>query len=72
MASPSKGEPEVIFAMSQGDALIFAGVGCYILWVVFMATFRTKDFIDLTKAHEEQKKAKHERAKSWLDWLFKN
>jgi hypothetical protein len=61
----------------QLETVLFVRGGCYILWLLYMATFRTKDLIDLGRAAEEQKKARAERwsgaantGVSFVKWWF--
>jgi uncharacterized membrane protein YciS (DUF1049 family) len=55
-------------AMSQGDAqfmaILVVGsiIGFIVLWLFYMLTFRTKDFMELMKAEQERRKlAQQER-----------
>lgn len=47
-----------MFASAQGDfegfVIAFILIG-YVAWVAFMATYRTKDFIELVKTDQDRK-----------------
>ena len=51
-------------AMVEGDAAVvmWVVIGIVCLWVFYMMTFRTEDWLRLRKEEEERKAKRHERA----------
>jgi hypothetical protein len=46
---------------ADSEWIIWAVCGGYILWVLYMATFRTKDFLDLMEQDRQRKRDQAER-----------
>jgi hypothetical protein len=51
-------------AVVEGDAAVvmWVVIGIVCLWVFYMMTFRTEDWLRLRKEEEERKAKRHERA----------
>jgi hypothetical protein len=69
----------MMFAVSDAENPILWILGGILVWMLFMMTFRTRDFLDLMKADEERKKRRAEERNqqlglglSFLRWWFGN
>jgi hypothetical protein len=56
-----KGRETMILATLDGGMVIGTVLLAYIAWVLYMATFRTKDFLDLMEQDRQRKRDQAER-----------
>ena len=58
----------IFAALVEGNAavVVWVGMGIAVLWMFYMMTFRTDDWLRLVKDEEERKAKRHERAKEIL------
>ena len=68
----------MLFAAADNEWIVWAVLGGILLWMLFMMTFRTRDFIDLMKADEERKRRIAERQDrhlgmglKFLSWMLR-
>jgi hypothetical protein len=54
----------IFAAIVEGNAavVVWVGMGIAVLWMFYMMTFRTDDWLRLVKDEEERKAKRHERA----------
>jgi uncharacterized membrane protein YqjE len=56
----------------EGTTAFFFVLGVILVgWTLYMATFRTEDYLRLAKDEEERRKARHERAGKMLGGAVK-
>jgi len=62
----------IFAALVEGNAAValWVGIGIVCLWMFYMMTFRTEDWLKLLKDREERKAKRHEQAEKYLKGAF--